>query len=90
MIRNIGPHHSPATDEIPKDRNCGLTWKKTAKGLLNEDGPLAVATTSKDEDAQMEIEALLSDNGDLFNDNLAVGDERTKPDRPRAVRKNKT
>mgnify|MGYP000034807659 FL=1 len=48
--------------------------------LLNGNVLLTVSTTSKEEDGQMEIEALLSDNGDLFSDNFAVGDERSKSD----------
>ena len=68
VIPNIGLYRSPlsATDEIPKDRNRNLAWKKTAMSLLTEDGPLAVPTTSKEKDAQMEIEALLSDHGDSW------------------------
>ena len=49
--------------------------------LLTENGLLAVPTTSKEEDALMEIEPLISDHGDLFSDNLAVSDERSKPDK---------
>ena len=49
--------------------------------LLTEDGLLAVPTTSKEEDALMEIEPLISDHGDLFSDNLAVSGESSKADK---------
>ena len=50
--------------------------------LPTEDGLLAVPTTSKEEDALMEIEQFLSDHGDLvFGDNLAVSEESNKPDK---------
>ena len=70
VIPNIGLYHSPllATDEIPKDRNRGLAWEKKAMSLLTEDGLLAVPTTSKEEDALMKIEPLISDHGDLFSE----------------------
>ena len=54
--------------------------------LLTEDGLLAVPTTSKEEDALMEIEQLISDHGDLFSDNLAVSEERNKRFQRRTIR----
>ena len=54
--------------------------------LLTEDGLLAVPTTSKEEDALMEIEQLISDHGDLFTDNLAVSEERNKRFQRRTIR----